>query len=260
MSLARPFFGALLMHLRLYATHYYRVFQVIVRPALMALMLVLVLRSRAHEAGYFRVLMGAALVGMWTALIGTAAFTVLRERLWYGTFELLVGVPRGLAPILGGYLTGEALIALAAVPVSFGVGWLLLGAAMPAVAPPLFLLSVIVAAYSLWALAMVLAPLVMLAPSLTNWINLFENPLWILAGFLFPIAILPQWTTPLSDALPPYWAANALEAAAKASPSEVLYDCMISVSLATVYAAVSIWLLALASHRLRKTAALVSEG
>ena len=29
-------------------------------------------------------------------------------------------------------------------------------------------------------------------------------------GFLFPIALLPDWTTPISYMLPPYWAAGAL--------------------------------------------------
>ncbi|HET7376633.1 MAG TPA: hypothetical protein VFK30_07995, partial [Anaerolineae bacterium] len=33
-----------------------------------------------------------------------------------------------------------------------------------------------------------------------------------LGGFLFPIALLPGWTTPLSWLLAPYWAARALHA------------------------------------------------
>jgi len=32
----------------------------------------------------------------------------------------------------------------------------------------------------------------------------------VLCGFLFPIALLPGWTTPVSYLLPPYWAAVAL--------------------------------------------------
>jgi ABC-2 type transport system permease protein len=37
-----------------------------------------------------------------------------------------------------------------------------------------------------------------------------EFPVYILCGFLFPIALLPGWTTPISYLLPPYWAAIAL--------------------------------------------------
>jgi len=43
-----------------------------------------------------------------------------------------------------------------------------------------------------------------------QWQNAMEFPVYILAGFLFPIALLPEWTTPLSYILPPYWAARAL--------------------------------------------------
>jgi ABC-2 type transport system permease protein len=34
--------------------------------------------------------------------------------------------------------------------------------------------------------------------------------MYLLGGFLFPIALLPGWTTPISYLLPPYWAAVAL--------------------------------------------------
>jgi ABC-2 type transport system permease protein len=37
-----------------------------------------------------------------------------------------------------------------------------------------------------------------------------EFPVYIICGFLFPIALLPGWTTPISYLLPPYWAAQAL--------------------------------------------------
>jgi hypothetical protein len=39
-----------------------------------------------------------------------------------------------------------------------------------------------------------------------QWQNAMEFPVYILAGFLFPIALLPDWTGPISYALPPYWA------------------------------------------------------
>ena len=42
-----------------------------------------------------------------------------------------------------------------------------------------------------------------------QWQNAMEYPVYILAGFLFPILLLPGWTTPLSYLLPPYWAAVA---------------------------------------------------
>jgi ABC-2 type transport system permease protein len=42
------------------------------------------------------------------------------------------------------------------------------------------------------------------------WQNAMEFPVYVLCGFLFPIALLPGWTSPISYLLPPYWAAIAL--------------------------------------------------
>src|SRR5215831_1559238 len=159
--------GALRMHLRLYATHFYHSFQIVVLPAGIAALAVLVLRSRG-ATGYFHVLMGAGLIGMWTALVGTAMFTMLRELLWFGTFEMLTGFPVRLPVIYAGYLLAEALVALVAVPVSFGMGLLLLGRAP--FGPPLPVVgALLVATVALSAMAMLLAALVLLAPALLNW-------------------------------------------------------------------------------------------
>jgi len=42
--------------------------------------------------------------------------------------------------------------------------------------------------------------------------------MYILAGFMFPVALLPGWTTPFSYILPPFWAAKALHAASSGGP------------------------------------------
>lgn len=54
-------------------------------------------------------------------------------------------------------------------------------------------------------------------PEIRAWQNAMEFPVYILCGFLFPIALLPGWTTPISYVLPPYWAAVALHGTSTAS-------------------------------------------
>ena len=53
-----------------------------------------------------------------------------------------------------------------------------------------------------------------------------EFPIYILSGFLFPIALLPGWTTPASYLLTPYWAARALHgtSSGNASIEEVFFS------------------------------------
>jgi ABC-2 type transport system permease protein len=54
-------------------------------------------------------------------------------------------------------------------------------------------------------------------PGVQQWQNGLEWPVYLLGGFLFPIALLPGWTTPISYLLPPYWAAVALHGTSTAN-------------------------------------------
>ncbi len=66
------------------------------------------------------------------------------------------------------------------------------------------------AIFAFIAFGLVIAPIFVMNPAVQAWQNAMEFPVYILGGFLFPIALLPGWTTPLSYLLPPYWAALAL--------------------------------------------------
>ena len=66
--------------------------------------------------------------------------------------------------------------------------------------------------FSFVSFGLLLAPIFMVNPSIQNLQNGLEFPIYILAGFMFPVLLLPNWTTPLSYILAPYWAARALHA------------------------------------------------
>ena len=49
--------------------------------------------------------------------------------------------------------------------------------------------------------------------------NMLEYPVWLIAGFLVPLTLLPSWVRPLSWALAPTWGVDAIrEAAGGESP------------------------------------------
>jgi ABC-2 type transport system permease protein len=253
----RGFWGAVRMHMRLYATHPVRIGQVVVRPALVSLLAVLVLRSHAQQAGYFRVLVGSALAGLWTALLGTATFTIRREREWHGTLELLSGVPLPIGLIFGGYIVGETLIALVAVPVSSAVTLLAAGANLHVEDVVSAVISFLVVALAIVALALLIAPLMILLPVLTRWVNAFDYPVWILAGFLFPVALLPGWTTPFSYGLSVYWGTESLQRAADgAAAAELLPLWLRGIGLSIAYMAASLVVFNAVMRRLRKVGGL----
>jgi ABC-2 type transport system permease protein len=100
---------------------------------------------------------------------------------------------------------------------------LLLGTPLTVSQPFLFAVSIVLMVFAFVSLGMVMAPLFITNPDVQRWQNAIEFPVYILAGFLFPVLLLPTWTTPLSYLLSPYWAAVALHetSSGKGDPATV---------------------------------------
>jgi ABC-2 type transport system permease protein len=76
--------------------------------------------------------------------------------------------------------------------------------------PLLFFLTLFLSVFAFISFGLIIAPLFVMYREVQQWQNAMEYPVYILGGFLFPILLLPGWTTPVSYILPPYWAAVAL--------------------------------------------------
>ena len=84
--------------------------------------------------------------------------------------------------------------------------------------------------------------------------NFFEYPVWLISGFLVPLALLPGWVHPLAWALAPTWGMNAIrESALGGSPLPDLGACL---GLGALYIAVGILVLERALAAARSRAAL----
>ncbi|HET7144768.1 MAG TPA: hypothetical protein VFI68_12180, partial [Anaerolineales bacterium] len=71
-------------------------------------------------------------------------------------------------------------------------------------------ITLLISMFAFICFGLTIAPVFIMYRSVQQWENAMEFPVYIICGFLFPIALLPQWTTPISYLLPPYWAAMAL--------------------------------------------------
>jgi ABC-2 type transport system permease protein len=93
-------------------------------------------------------------------------------------------------------------------------------------------------------------------------INTLEFPVYILCGFLFPIALLPGWTTPISYLLSPYWAAQALHGATSGtlSTNQILFAWAMMVAFSLAYVLLSEGLYRKILYRARVEASLDTEG
>jgi ABC-2 type transport system permease protein len=130
------------------------------------------------------------------------------------------------------------------------------------IAQPLpFAVSLILMVFAFVSLGMVLAPLFITNPDVQRWQNAMEFPVYILAGFLFPIALLPNWTTPLSYLLSPYWAAVALHETSSGGgdPLTVAGAWAAMVALSVLYLVLSRQLFRVLVHRARREGTLSLE-
>jgi ABC-2 type transport system permease protein len=98
-------------------------------------------------------------------------------------------------------------------------------------------------------------------PGVQQFQNALEFPVYILCGFLFPIAMLPGWALPISVILPPYWAARALHLTSSGDGNlqELLLSWGLLLFFSALYVLVSRWLFVRMLDKARRDATLDME-
>jgi ABC-2 type transport system permease protein len=196
------------MTLRNNVTDAFFLFGILVQPVLVAMVAFWMLQDKGPEYAIF-VVIGSGMTGMWTAVLFESGNSITHER-WTGTLENLIASPTPIQVIVFGRSLAIVMTSLASMILSFTLAILAFGL-VPTVEEPLyFFISIIFGLASYICFGLIIAPLFVLNPDVQRLQNGLEFPVYILAGFLFPIALLPVWTTPLSYVLSPYWAALAL--------------------------------------------------
>ena len=69
--------------------------------------------------------------------------------------------------------------------------------------------------------------------------NLLEYPVWLIAGFLVPLALLPGWVRPISWLLAPTWGVDAIREAASGTGS-AWPEIAVALGLGAVYLGIGI--------------------
>lgn len=208
MTFARVLAAAANNQLRHIVHDHFMVFSAVLQPFFIGVTVMYMLRGRADFDPVY-VVVGAGLSGLWTIALFEGNWSIGRER-WGGTLEMLVASPVPLILILAGKLIGSMVFSLLSIVTTYLIGAWLFGYDI-AIADPLgFAVSFALGIASLWSIAMLLAPISILWRTAGRLVNILEYPVYILSGFMFPILLLPGVLTPVSYALPPYWAAVAL--------------------------------------------------
>jgi ABC-2 type transport system permease protein len=196
------------MNLRMAIMEPFVVFTVFIQPLLIALLGLWMLRDRGADGAMF-VVVGSGLTGLWSSLLFISGNSINIER-WIGTLESLVALPTPFEVIVFGKNLGNVFQSLLAMIVGYFIAALFFGYSLTIQQPLLFGISILFTVIGFVCFGLIIAPVFVMNPGVQGWQNAMEFPIYVLCGFLFPIALLPGWTTPISYLLPPYWAAVAL--------------------------------------------------
>jgi ABC-2 type transport system permease protein len=212
------------MEMKQNLTDAFIIFGILIQPMIIAFLALWMLRGQGADYAIF-VAVGSGMTGLWTTLLFNSGNSITGER-WTGTLESLVGAPVPLRMVVFGKNLADVIQSLLSVVVCYTLISLILGYALNIAQPILFTLSMVFTVFSFVCFGLIMATLFILNPDVQRFQNGLEFPIYILGGFLFPIAMLPNWTTPLSYLLVPYWAARALHATSSgnASLTDVLFS------------------------------------
>ena len=196
------------MSLRTQFSDGFVIFGVIFQPMIIAILALFMLKDKGGDYAMF-VVIGSGLTGLWSSLLFVSGNSINSER-WTGTLESLVGMPTPFEVIVFGKNLANVVQSLLSMVSSYTLAAFLFGYSLALTQPLLFFITLFISMFAFICFGLVIAPVFIMYRSVQQWENAMEFPVYIICGFLFPIALLPHWTTPISYLLPPYWAAIAL--------------------------------------------------
>lgn len=184
------------------------IFTILIQPLIIAFLALWMLDAKGEAVAIY-VVVGSGMTGLWSGMLFISGNSINVER-WSGTLETLIGMPTPLYLIVLGKNLANVLQSLCSMIVSYVLIGLLLGYDLSINQPFYFFISLLLTVVAFISFALIIAPVFVMNPGIQSLQNGLEFPVYILCGFLFPIAMLPGWSVPISYILPPYWAARAL--------------------------------------------------
>lgn len=185
----------------------------IIFPMMFATATLLVYRVNGETAAMAYAGLGAAVMGVWTSVTVSASTLLNRER-WSGTLELLIAAPTPFSMVLIPITTAMATVGLVSVALTLVWNRLVFGVRLQIESYPLFVVGVLAATVTIAMFGFLLS--VVAVRYRTAWAlgASLEYPGWLLCGFVVPLALLPVVLRPVSYALAPTWAVEAMRSAA----------------------------------------------
>jgi ABC-2 type transport system permease protein len=242
-----------LFHFKLLSRSAFEGFLAVLWPLFFATIAFFMFEAGAGPQSLVYASLGAAVMGVWTATSVPASAALQRQR-WQGTLELLAAAPAPFALVLLPITIATATIGVYCIVATLLWGRLLFGIDLQVEQPAAFAVAIPATILSIGMLGFVQS--VAFVRYRTAWAvgAALEYPVWLVCGFLVPLALLPDWVRPISWALAPTWGMNAVrESALGGSPWADVAMCL---ALGCIYALVGMVLLRFLLRAARARAAL----
>jgi ABC-2 type transport system permease protein len=181
--------------------------------------------------------LGSAVAGIFSMIAIDASGAIQRQRFW-GTLELLIAAPVRFALVLLPITIAVATVGIYCLATTLVWGRLVYGIPLPLEHPLAFMLAIPATLISVGVLGFALCMVLVRFRWAGQIGNSLEYPVWIVSGLLFPIAVLPAWTHPVSWSLATTWGMQALLHGALGGA--VWRDLAMCTLLSVVYAVVGI--------------------
>jgi ABC-2 type transport system permease protein len=211
----------------------------IVYPMFFATSVLLMYRQGGSASALVGAAVGASVLGVWSAVATTASTSLQQERR-LGTLELLVAAPRPFPLVVVPMTMAMGTIGLYSLLATLLWGRFAFGIPLSLEHPLVFVLASVATAIGVSLMGFLLAVSAVRYRGAWALGTAFEFPVWLVCGFLVPVASLPDWVAPISWLLPPTWGAAAIrDAAFGGSPWSDIALCL---ALSLLYGAVGTWL------------------
>jgi ABC-2 type transport system permease protein len=230
----------------------------IIAPFVFTIVALILFRDVSGSVALYAVL-GGGMMGMWGNTLYGSGFALAFDR-WNGTIEYVLGTPSRLVWIIAGRSASNAVLGLVnalAIVLVVAIGY---GAFFAVANPILFLLALVLTLTSLSALGVVFCSAFLLSRSAQVMTNGLEMPIYVASGSMFPVALLPFWSHPLSFSLGPTWGIDAMRYAADATYVGLGFgywtDVLVVLASAIVYLTIGFWLFIVVENKVRRDASL----
>lgn len=185
----------------------------IVYPLFFATTVFFMYRQNGDPQALVTAAVGAACMGVWSAVSTSAAMTLQAERR-QGTLELLVASPVPFSLTVVPATISMATVGLWSLVATLVWGRVAFGIPVSFDQPLVFVLAALVLAFSLGLVGFLQAVTAIRYRSAWALGSVFEFPVWLICGFLVPLSLLPSWVAPIAYLLPPTWGVAAVRDAA----------------------------------------------